>query len=42
MKEVGKIIAAAVKLSGTEDEAKIKELRQRSLKLCEKYPLYKD
>ncbi len=42
MKEVGKIIAEAVKISETKDEAKIKELRSRSLKLCEKYPLYKD
>ena len=42
MIEVGKIIAEAVKISDTQDEAKIKELRQRSLKLCEKYPLYKD
>ena len=42
MIEVGKIIAEAVKISDSQDEAKIKELRQRSLKLCEKYPLYKD
>ena len=42
MIEVGKIIAETVKLSGAEDEAKIAQLRQRSLKLCEKYPLYKD
>ena len=40
MKEVGKIIAEAVKISDTKDEEKIKELRERSLKLCEKYPLY--
>ena len=40
MKEVGKIIAETVKISDTKDEAKIKELRERSLKLCEKYPLY--
>ena len=40
MKEVGKIIAETVKISDTKDEAKIKELRARSLKLCEKYPLY--
>ena len=26
----------------TKEETKIKELRERSLKLCEKYPLYKD
>lgn len=42
MKEIGKIIAEAVKISDTKDEAKIAELRARSLKLCEKYPLYKD
>jgi len=42
MAEIGKIIAEAVKISDTKDEAKIKELRERSLKLCEKYPLYKD
>ncbi len=42
MKEIGKIIAEAVKISDTKDEDKIKELRARSLKLCEKYPLYKD
>ncbi len=43
MKEIGKIIAEAVKLSGLENnEAQLKELRARSLKLCEKYPLYKD
>ena len=42
MKEIGKIIAQAVKISDTKDEDKIKELRARSLKLCEKYPLYKD
>ena len=42
MIEVGKIIAEAVKISDTKDEAKIKELRERSLKLCKKYPLYKD
>ncbi|MBQ4124146.1 serine hydroxymethyltransferase [bacterium] len=42
MKEVGKIIAEAVKISDTKDEDKIKELKERSLKLCQKYPLYKD
>ncbi len=42
MKEVGKIIAEAVKISDTNDEEKLKELRQRSLNLCKKYPLYKD
>ena len=42
MVEVGKIIAEAVKISDTKEPEKIKELRERSLKLCEKYPLYKD
>lgn len=42
MKEIGKIIAETVKISDTKDELKIKELKARSLKLCEKYPLYKD
>ena len=42
MKEVGKIIAEAVKISDSLDENKIKELKARSLALCEKYPLYKD
>ncbi|MCD7781042.1 MAG: serine hydroxymethyltransferase, partial [Candidatus Gastranaerophilales bacterium] len=42
MTEVGKIIAEAVKISETKNEAKIQELRERSLKLCEKYPLYED
>ncbi|MCD7879344.1 MAG: serine hydroxymethyltransferase [Candidatus Gastranaerophilales bacterium] len=42
MVEVGKIIAEAVKISDTQDSEKLKELRARSLKLCEKYPLYKD
>lgn len=42
MKEVGKIIAETIKISNSKDETKIKELRLRSLKLCEKYPLYKD
>lgn len=42
MKEVGKIIAEAVKMADTKDETKIKELRERSLRLCEKHPLYKD
>jgi len=42
MREVGKIIAEAVKISDNPNEEKIKELRARSLKLCEKYPLYKD
>ena len=38
MKEVGRIIAEAIKNS--DDETKLTELRQASLKLCEKYPLY--
>ena len=42
MKEVGKIIAKAVEISDTKDENIIKELRQRSLNLCKKYPLYED
>lgn len=42
MKEVGKIIAEAVKMADTKDETKIKKLRERSLRLCEKHPLYKD
>ena len=42
MKEVGKIIAEAVKMSDSPDENKIKELKERSLALCKKYPLYKD
>lgn len=42
MKEVGKIIAEAVKISDSPDENKIKELKERSLALCKKYPLYKD
>lgn len=42
MAEVAKIIAEAVKISDNPNEEKVKELRARSLKLCEKYPLYKD
>ena len=42
MVEIGKIIAEAVRISETKEPEKIKELRERSLKLCEKYPLYKD
>ena len=42
MKEVGKIIAKAVEISDTKDENILKELRQRSLNLCKKYPLYED
>ncbi len=40
MIEVGKIIAEVVKLENNDDEAKLKELKARSLKLCEKHPLY--
>ena len=39
MTEIGKIIAEVVKLQDTTDENKFKELKERSLKLCEKYPL---
>jgi len=42
MIETGKIIAAAVKMNDFNDEEKLKELRERSLKLCGKHPLYKD
>ena len=42
MIEIGKIISEAVRISDLNDENKIKELRARSLKLCEKHPLYKD
>lgn len=42
MAEVAKIIAEAVKISDNPNEEKVKELRARSLRLCEKYPLYKD
>ena len=38
MREVARIIAEAIKNS--DDEAKLTELRQDSLKLCKKYPLY--
>ena len=38
MKEVARIIAEAIKNS--EDEAVLDKLRQDSLKLCKKYPLY--
>ena len=38
MREVARIIAEAIKNS--EDDAKLEELRQDSLKLCKKYPLY--
>lgn len=38
MREVAKIIASAVLYS--EDEIVLKNLKERSLKLCEKYPLY--
>ena len=38
MVEVAKIIASAV--FSSDNEAGLKNLRERSLKLCEKYPLY--
>lgn len=38
MLEVAKIIAGAIEVS--DDEEKLKKLRERSLKLCKKYPLY--
>lgn len=38
MKAVGEIIAEVIK--NPEDEAKLAELKQRSLDLCSKYPLY--
>lgn len=38
MKEVARIIAEAIKNS--DDDAKLEDLRQDSLKLCKKYPLY--
>ena len=39
MTEVAKIIAEAIKNS--DDENALKNLKERSLKLCQKYPLYK-
>lgn len=41
MIEVGKIIAGALTV-GAEDELSLKNLRERSLKLCAKYPLYEE
>ena len=41
MVEVGKIIASAVNID-PEDEVSIQNLRQRSLALCKKHPLYQD
>ena len=41
MVEIGKIISAAVSID-PEDEASIANLRQRSLALCKKHPLYQD
>ena len=38
MMEVARIIAEAIKNS--DNESKLAELRQDSLKLCKKYPLY--
>ncbi len=40
MIEIGKIIAEAVKISDSKDIEKIKQLRERSLILCKKHPLY--
>lgn len=39
MTEVAKIIAEAIKHS--DDESILKNLKERSLKLCQKHPLYK-
>ena len=41
MVEIGKIISAAVTID-PEDEVSLKNLRQRSIALCEKHPLYQD
>ena len=41
MVEVGKIISAAVTIS-PDDEVSIQNLRERSLALCKKHPLYQD
>ncbi len=38
MREVGKIIAEVVKIGNSSNEEKLKELKARSLKLCQKYP----
>lgn len=40
MKVVGEIIADAIKYS--DDEAKLAELKEKSIALCKKYPLYPD
>ena len=40
MKEVAKIIASAI--SSSDNEQGLQSLRERSLKLCKKYPLYQD
>ena len=40
MVEVGKIISSA--LTVWDDEVALKNLRERTQKLCDKYPLYKD
>ena len=41
MIEVGKIIAGALTV-GADDEVSLKNLRERSLRLCSKYPLYEE
>ena len=38
MADVAKIIASAIRLSDNEEE--LAKLRQKSLELCEKHPLY--
>ena len=40
MTEVAKIIASAI--FSSDNEMGLKNLRERSLKLCQKYPIYKD
>ena len=43
MTEIGKIIASAVIISDKENnEEVLNNLRVRSQKICDKYPLYKD
>jgi len=43
MIEIGKIISATVTVSNKEDnESDIANLRARSQKICDKYPLYKE
>ena len=39
MTEVAKIIASAI--FSSDNELGLKNLRERSLKLCKKYPIYK-